>query len=147
MKRLGGAGTDIVTTVHKLVAVVWAAGAVIALVIAAQLAMTAGATAADWARVALFQGVAAYASVAMLLIGLVYSIWTPWGFFRNRWVIAKWVLFIVATALGGPAMGAAQTHASGVVIALTAGELAALAAAALIGLRLVRQRHRRTVAG
>ncbi len=43
-----------------------------------------------------------------LLTGIVYGIWTHWGFFRHRWVIVKWVVtlygIIVGTIWLGPWM-------------------------------------------
>lgn len=44
-------------------------------------------------------------AVACLLTGLVYSICTPWGFVKHRWVAVKWVLTILMIALGTFFMG------------------------------------------
>lgn len=40
------------------------------------------------------------AALGSLLTGLLYSIFTHWGFFRHRWVTVKWVI-TVATILFG----------------------------------------------
>jgi hypothetical protein len=39
-------------------------------------------------------------AVGTLLVGIIYSIFTPWGFFKHRWVTVKWGLFIVQTVVG-----------------------------------------------
>lgn len=43
-----------------------------------------------------------------LLTGLIYGIWTHWGFFKHRWVILKWIItlygIIVGTIWLGPWM-------------------------------------------
>ncbi|HEU4962241.1 MAG TPA: DUF2269 domain-containing protein [Bacilli bacterium] len=41
-----------------------------------------------------------YGGFGTLLIGLVYSIWTPWGFFKHRWVMVKWIVFLAQTLFG-----------------------------------------------
>jgi hypothetical protein len=40
------------------------------------------------------------AAVGSLLTGLLISWMTPWGFFKWRWVAAKWVLTIIMTLFG-----------------------------------------------
>lgn len=43
-----------------------------------------------------------------LLTGLIYGIWTKWGFFKQRWITIKWILtavmMISGTFLVGPAV-------------------------------------------
>jgi hypothetical protein len=34
------------------------------------------------------------------MTGLIYSIWTNWGFFRHPWIIVKWVMIILQTIFG-----------------------------------------------
>ena len=41
-----------------------------------------------------------YGGFGILLIGFVYSIWTPWGFFKHRWVAVKWGVFVAQTVFG-----------------------------------------------
>jgi hypothetical protein len=139
MKKLGGKSIGAVTILHKLVALVWVASVIAVLVLVVPMAhSSAGGAGSVWASVGTLGSVASTSSVVMLLIGLVYGIWTPWGFIRNRWVIAKWVLFLLATGAGGPSISAAVAHSTGAVIALTAVELVALLAAGGIGIFLDR---------
>jgi hypothetical protein len=35
-----------------------------------------------------------------LLIGIVYGIWTKWGFFKHRWVTVKWILTVMQILFG-----------------------------------------------
>lgn len=39
-------------------------------------------------------------AIMCLLTGIVYGIWTKWGFFKHRWLIVKWILTIFMIALG-----------------------------------------------
>ncbi|WP_019004937.1 hypothetical protein [Cohnella laeviribosi] len=41
-----------------------------------------------------------YGGFGILLIGLVYSIWTNWGFFKHKWILVKWIVFIAQTVFG-----------------------------------------------
>lgn len=142
MKRIEGKGIDIVTRVHALVAVVWILGALIALFLAVGVALSPGDDPGTaWERIALFQNVASTSSVAMFVVALVYSIATPWGFFKDRGVILNWVLFLAATAFGGPGISATRAQATTLVIALTAAEVVVLVAACVVGVRLRRARR------
>lgn len=39
-------------------------------------------------------------AVGTLLVGVVYGIFTNWGFFKHRWITIKWALFILQTIIG-----------------------------------------------
>ena len=39
-------------------------------------------------------------AVPCLLTGLIYSIFTNWGFFKHRWVTVKWILTLVCIITG-----------------------------------------------
>jgi len=44
-------------------------------------------------------------ALGSLTTGLVYSVWTNWGFFRHRWLTVKWVLTIAQILFGTFALG------------------------------------------
>jgi hypothetical protein len=143
LKRIEGKGIDIVTWVHALVGLAWVSGAIGALVLTALLTFSpAENPAAAWERIAVFQDVASWSSVAMFLVALVYSVATPWGFFKDRGVIVQWVLFLLATATGGPSMSAARAQSTTLVLALTAVEVVVLVAATAVGVHLKLSRRR-----
>jgi hypothetical protein len=37
--------------------------------------------------------------------GLVYSIWTNWGFFKHPWIIVKWIMIILQMLFGTFVLG------------------------------------------
>ncbi|MDR0436731.1 MAG: hypothetical protein LBH22_00360 [Bacteroidales bacterium] len=47
-------------------------------------------------------------AIGCLVTGLIYSIWTNWGFFKYSWVAVKWILLILQILVGtfilGPAV-------------------------------------------
>lgn len=142
MKRLEGTSIDIVTRVHALIALIWIVSAAIILFLAVQVMLAPAAdTSVAWARITVFESVASASSVAMLLAGLVYGFATTWGFFRDRRVLVNWVLFIAATAFGGPSISVTRAHSAVAVMALTAGEIAVLVVASGIGVSLRKARR------
>lgn len=44
-------------------------------------------------------------ALGSLFTGLIYSIWTNWGFFRQRWLTVKWILTVVQILFGTFALG------------------------------------------
>jgi hypothetical protein len=142
MRRIEGKGIDIVTRVHALIAVTWIVSAAVVLVLAVQVMLAPDVdTGTAWARITAFEDIASASSVAMLLAGLVYGFATTWGFFRDRRVLVNWVLFIAATAFGGPSISVTRAHSAAAVVALTAAEIAVLVVVSGIGVSLRRARR------
>jgi hypothetical protein len=52
------------------------------------------------ARVAGMGVVAACGAYGCLLTGLLYALFTPWGFFKHNWVIGKWIITVLALGSG-----------------------------------------------
>lgn len=40
-----------------------------------------------------------------LITGLIYSIWTNWGFFKHPWIIVKWIMTILQMIFGTFVLG------------------------------------------
>lgn len=43
--------------------------------------------------------------VGSFITGLIYSIWTKWGFFKHNWLIVKWIIVILQTLYGTFVLG------------------------------------------
>jgi uncharacterized membrane protein len=39
-------------------------------------------------------------AIGASLTGLIYSIWTNWGFYKHTWITVKWVMIILQTIFG-----------------------------------------------
>jgi hypothetical protein len=39
-------------------------------------------------------------ALGIVIIGIIYGIWTNWGFFKYKWIIVKWTLTILMAFLG-----------------------------------------------
>jgi hypothetical protein len=44
-------------------------------------------------------------AIGTLLTGLVYSLWTHWGWFKHRWVTVKWVICLYGVCFGTYPLG------------------------------------------
>lgn len=39
-------------------------------------------------------------AIGLLITGLIYGIWTKWGFFKFQWVAVKWIIILAQVILG-----------------------------------------------
>ncbi len=46
-----------------------------------------------------------YGAFGALITGLIYSIWTNWGFVRHPWIIVKWIMTILQIVFGTFVLG------------------------------------------
>jgi len=44
-------------------------------------------------------------AIGVLLTGLIYSIWTNWGWFKHNWITAKWIICLYGVIFGTYALG------------------------------------------
>ena len=41
-----------------------------------------------------------WGATGALITGLIYSVWTNWGFFKHTWIIVKWILILLQILTG-----------------------------------------------
>lgn len=46
-----------------------------------------------------------YGALGAFFTGLIYSIWTNWGFFKHTWIIVKWIMIILQILFGTFVLG------------------------------------------
>jgi len=39
-------------------------------------------------------------AMGVLLTGIIYSVWTHWGWFRHNWIMVKWVICLYGVIFG-----------------------------------------------
>jgi len=44
-------------------------------------------------------------AVGVLLTGIIYSVWTNWGWFKHKWIIVKWVICLYGVVFGTYPLG------------------------------------------
>lgn len=119
MIKIKGKGLRILKSCHLLGVVCWMGGSVTSLMLLTKLSTVSSQQSLyDVLRLLEMIDLSMIASAAMFTVGvgLVYGIFTSWGFIRVRWVLIKWMLslgiIVSGTVLYIPAleqMGAVVT--------------------------------------
>ena len=102
MKKFGAKGTKWVKVVHLVLVVLMLGGIISTMAIRLGLKPQTYEEMVVVYRVLLTVSdqVIRYGGIGLMLIGLVYGIWTSWGFFKHRWIAVKWVVFMGQTVFG-----------------------------------------------
>lgn len=102
MKKMGRKGLGWLKIIHLLFASLWIGGAA-SLLLVMTLSNPAGGDelyAAHAAMKIIDDYVIITGANGCLLTGLVYGIWTGWGFFRQNWLRVKWILLVLQISMG-----------------------------------------------
>ena len=103
MKKFGARGQRILKIIHLLLVGLWLGGALaLNLMLAALGPGWSGGELLgyDLARKFVDDFVIIPGALGCLLSGLLISLFTPWGFFRHRWVAVKWILTVACIIFG-----------------------------------------------
>lgn len=107
MKTLGPKGLKYLKILHLLLAIMWIGGALAMSVLALTGKPETGDELYMFSR--MLQIIDDYliipGAMGNILIGIVYGIWTKWGFFKYRWLTVKWILTIVQVLFGTFVLG------------------------------------------
>ncbi|MBC9784329.1 hypothetical protein H1S01_07370 [Heliobacterium chlorum] len=102
MKALGPRGVSWLKSFHIFVSGVWV-GAGICMIMISYFGRPANGDelyATNAAAKLIDDFVVIPAAISSLLTGLVYSVFTKWGFFKHRWVTVKWVVTVFSILFG-----------------------------------------------
>lgn len=53
-----------------------------------------------WSLKIIFDNVVSIGALSTLAVGTIFGVFTKWGFFKHRWVTAKWLILLVQIAGG-----------------------------------------------
>lgn len=102
MKKIGAGGLRWLKIIHLFFVCMWIGGG-ISLLIILFLARPSGGDelyAVNMAMKLVDDFVIIPGANGCLLTGLVYGIWTRWGFFRHNWLKVKWAMTVVQIVFG-----------------------------------------------
>lgn len=101
MKKLGSKGMKVLKTVHLITIMMWTVG-VITMAIIALLNTTSGDELyMKFKIIRLVDGCLVIpGATAAVLTGVVYGVWTGWGFFKYYWVTVKWIIGVLIVIVG-----------------------------------------------
>lgn len=101
MKKLNAKGMKVLKTCHLLLVMIWVVG-VIAMAILFLQRPKSGDELYMTLKIILFIDWILVIPGALLtvVVGIIYGIFTNWGFFKHRWIIVKWIVSIVVILVG-----------------------------------------------
>lgn len=107
MKKLGSQGIKILKIIHLFFAVLWIGGAIALLTVLFFSQPTTGDELYMTSRI--LQIVDDFliipGAIASFFIGIIYGVWTNWGFFKHRWLVVKWIVTVAQILFGTFALG------------------------------------------
>lgn len=101
MRKLGAKGMKVLKSIHLLLVMMWTVG-MIAMAILFLLQPESGDELYMTLNIILFIDLALVIPGALLtiLVGIIYGVFTNWGFFRHRWITAKWIVSVAIILVG-----------------------------------------------
>lgn len=102
MKKLSPKGLKVLKTLHIIFAMVWTCGAIAMILIT----FVADAQSADELYMKnnilliIDNWLIITGAITSLVIGIVYGVFTNWGFFKHRWIVVKWIITVIEIAFG-----------------------------------------------
>jgi hypothetical protein len=119
MRTLNPKGLKALRIVHVGVASVWLGGVVMMFALSlSAIGKSTGQAQGAWESLATIDHILRPFVAATLVIGVVFGLWTPWGFVRHRWIVVKWALALATVATS-----------SAIVVSGTRSTIASLSAA------------------
>lgn len=106
-KKLPQRGMKVLKVVHLICAVAWMGSAIIMSCLRLFVGATDAAGMFYMAEVleSIDMKILVPGAVGCLVTGLLYGLFTNWGFFKHRWLTVKWVLVVFMMSLGTFYMG------------------------------------------
>jgi hypothetical protein len=102
MKNLSPRGTKWLKAIHVTLACAWVGAGVSLVIMQFALTATGGQElyGIDRAKKFIDDFIIIPGAFGMLITGLIYSLFTPWGFFKHNWVTVKWVINVGGILFG-----------------------------------------------
>ena len=102
MKKLSGKSQRWLKAVHLLFGAVWASSGITLIALQLSLEPASGGELHGMLLAAKFidDFMIIPGATGSLLTGLIYSIWTNWGFFKHRWITVKWIITVGGVLFG-----------------------------------------------
>lgn len=101
MKKLNAKEMKVLKTCHLLLAMIWVVGVITMAILFLQRPKS-GDELYMTLKIILFIDWVLVIPGALLtvVVGIIYGIFTNWGFFKHRWIIVKWIVSIVVILVG-----------------------------------------------
>jgi uncharacterized membrane protein len=102
MQKLKKQGLNILKMVHLLFVIMWVGGAIALTIVLFSIQPETGDGLYMKSRIIqiIDDFIIIPGAMGNLLIGIVYGVWTKFGFFKFRWMIVKWILTVAQILFG-----------------------------------------------
>jgi hypothetical protein len=102
MKKLGSQGLKWLKILHVLLIVLFWGGIISSLAINSNLKISTfdEAYISYKTSIIISDYVVKYGAQGTLIIGIIYGVFTNWGFFKHKWIAVKWFVWIAQTFIG-----------------------------------------------
>ena len=102
MKKLGTKGTKVLKTLHLIFAMLWTSGGI------AMILITFLSDAKSQDELLIKNGILLMidnwliivSAIATFIIGIIYGVYTNWGFFKYKWITVKWIVTVIQMVYG-----------------------------------------------
>ncbi len=107
MKKLSPQQTKFLKIIHILFATMWLGGCLALTIFPYFIQPVSVEEAKIYTRIIDFIDIwlIIVGGVGSFVTGLIYSIWTNWGFFKHRWLLVKWIIVVLQTLYGTFVLG------------------------------------------
>ena len=102
MIKLKAKGLKILKSLHIIFALVWMSGAIAMILITYFADANTGAELLLKNKILLLvdDWMIIVGAMTTLAIGIIYGIFTNWGFFKHKWIIVKWIITVAEILFG-----------------------------------------------
>lgn len=124
MKKLNANGVKILKIIHLFFVALWVGGGISAILVSFMPFMAQADTILGIYLAMEFIDYFAIipGSLGCLITGIIYGVWTNWGFFKFRWVTVKWIVMVIQMVIGAAFLG--QSVGSNIKLLKTLGSTA-----------------------
>lgn len=107
MKKLSSQGVKVLKMFHLFFAILWIGGGLALVIIFFSVYPVNGDELYMKSRIIqiIDDFLIIPGAMASLLIGIIYGIWTNWGFFKYKWITFKWIMTVVQILFGTFVLG------------------------------------------
>lgn len=101
MKKLNAQGLKILKSIHLILVMLWTVGVIAMAVLFLMSSHSGDELYTKYKAIRFIDDVLVVPSATLtILVGIVYGVWTNWGFFKYRWITVKWILGIAIVIVG-----------------------------------------------
>lgn len=107
MKKLSSQGVKVLKMFHLLFAILWIGGGLALTIVLFSVQPETGDELYMKSRILqiIDDFLIIPGAMVSFLIGVIYGVWTNWGFFKHKWITVKWIMTLLQILFGTFVLG------------------------------------------